>query len=1338
MKIQTKVFTIIFTIILITGVTAIIIIAIVSRSMLETEVYNHLEDVAVSKVQNIKTLLNQEIKLVKSFATDQSIIQTITTKNITPAMERIKTLIKIYDDISQITILDKNGDILVSNNTNITMDSKIFAQAKEDIYIGDIHYSKITDTNIFSIASPILINNIFSGIVSINLKVTSGLYKITTEKTGLGKTGEIYLINQDGYMITPSRFLDYTFLKMQIMSSKNWLNLVNDHAIDIYKNYQGKMVIGTHRKIGNWYLLAEISTEEAFIPVDDLVQKMVFLLTLLLTLSGIMAVLIASSIIDPIIQLKRKIEEIEKGNWNYKIVINTKDEIGQLSIVFNRMITKIKNTQDQLQIHHNELEAQVADRTIELRKKINEIEQQKLGIQTLVCDLQTNQQRYENLVNSIDGIVWEADSTTFQFTFVSKQAEHLIGYSRENWLQPNFWMEHIHSDERNGILEHRAKAVLHIKNNISEYRLLAKNNLNIWVKDLVNVEVQNNQVIKLYGVMFDITENKRLEIALKNLSNKLEIRVKERTQELYKTNEQLQAEIIERKQIEEELTLYHDHLEELVKERTIKLNQINSQLQAEITERQQIQEALQDSDEKNRLLLNSAPEAIYGLDLQGKCTFCNPACVKLLGYANAGDLINKNMHNLIHHTNADGSHHPMTKCNIYESFIKGEGTHISDEILWRSDNTNFPAEYWSYPIFKNGKTIGSVVTFIDITERKQAEKQLQHSEARFRKMFEEGPIGMVISDPNLNITKANAAFCKMLGYTETELLQINIKDISHPDDMSTNLELIHKSNNREIQFYQMEKRYLRKDRRAICCNLAVSFFRNNVGKMDYFLTKIEDITKRKKTETALKKARDAADAANQAKSEFLANMSHEIRTPMNAVIGFSDILAAKITDKKQKSYLNSIQTAGKGLLNLINDILDLSKIEAGRLDIQYEPVDLLIIFAELQQIFTLKIAEKNLEFIINIDVELPTKLMLDEIRLRQVLLNLIGNAIKFTDSGYIKLSAKLNMTHQQLDLIITVEDSGVGIPADQQTIIFESFKQQDGQSTRKYGGTGLGLSISKGLVEMMNGKISVNSTFGKGSNFNVTLQKVKIAITTKSILENASFQQYTFENAKVLVVDDIESNRNLIKEYLSQVNLTVIEAKNGQEALLLVEQQRPDLILMDLRMPIMNGYDATTYLKSNLRTAKIPIIALTASVTMEEKVKSHHFDGFLPKPVNISDLLNKLFYYLKYNKNAELNIPALENEIPTTITIELKNSLLNEIIPFLTEINTAMEMDMISECAKNLIVLGKKHNISIFVRHGEQLLESAKTFNIADIQKVLKELSIIIESLIRDKDAGHD
>jgi len=252
-------------------------------------------------------------------------------------------------------------------------------------------------------------------------------------------------------------------------------------------------------------------------------------------------------------------------------------------------------------------------------------------------------------------------------------------------------------------------------------------------------------------------------------------------------------------------------------------------------------------------------------------------------------------------------------------------------------------------------------------------------------------------------------------------------------------------------------------------------------------------------EKALKQAKEVAEAANRAKSEFLANMSHEIRTPLNAIIGFSELLSSLITEKKHKSYLSSIQIAGKTLLTLINDILDLSKIEAERLSIQSEPINPILILTELEQIFAVKIAEKRLEFIVDIDKDLPPTLVLDQTRLRQVLFNLLGNAIKFTEQGYIKLSAHKKRSQEndsrKVDLIIAVADTGIGIPEDQQDIIFESFQQQDGQSTRKYGGTGLGLAITKRLVEMMNGQISVRSQEDQGSEFEITLRDVEVPTT---------------------------------------------------------------------------------------------------------------------------------------------------------------------------------------------------------------------------------------------------
>lgn len=240
----------------------------------------------------------------------------------------------------------------------------------------------------------------------------------------------------------------------------------------------------------------------------------------------------------------------------------------------------------------------------------------------------------------------------------------------------------------------------------------------------------------------------------------------------------------------------------------------------------------------------------------------------------------------------------------------------------------------------------------------------------------------------------------------------------------------------------------------------------------------------------------AAEAANSAKSEFLANMSHEIRTPMNAILGLAELLDSLISDKKQKNYLETIKSSGKNLLTIINDILDLSKIEAGKMEIHYEPVNPYPLFHEIKDIFSLSISRKGLEFVMNIAPDIPESLLLDDIRLRQILFNLVGNAVKFTERGQIKLSAR-KVQHQNgpgtIDLLIAVEDTGIGIDPESHDKIFEAFRQQDGQSTKKYGGTGLGLTISRRLAEMMGGTISVQSRVNEGSTFEITLRGVLIA-----------------------------------------------------------------------------------------------------------------------------------------------------------------------------------------------------------------------------------------------------
>jgi len=388
-----------------------------------------------------------------------------------------------------------------------------------------------------------------------------------------------------------------------------------------------------------------------------------------------------------------------------------------------------------------------------------------------------------------------------------------------------------------------------------------------------------------------------------------------------------------------------------------------------------------------------------------------------------------------------------------------------------------------------------------------------------------------------------------------------------------------------------------------------------------------EIERREKLEKELKSKRYAAEDASQAKTEFISTISHEIRTPLNVVIGYSDLLSMSELNDKQKKYINSIRAGGESLLNIINDVLDLAKIEAGKLEIENKVFNLNSLIEEVSLMFQKQISDKGLSFELIIDKQLPVYIVLDEHRLKQILMNLISNAIKFTDQGSIVIRVcVLNILQDTIDLRFEIQDSGLGISEEFHQKIFDLFSQQDGQDTRRYGGTGLGLSICQKLSTMLNGEIKLNSVLNEGSLFSLNLYNVETVKQFESIVRKQAIdvsEQILFET-KILIVDDISANRKLLCEFLNEDLIEIIEAANGIEAIEMAHKHKPDLILMDIKMPEMDGVEATKRIKADARLKDIPIIAVTASSIKGSDVEQRKalFDDYLTKPVQLKVLLD--------------------------------------------------------------------------------------------------------------------
>ncbi len=496
-----------------------------------------------------------------------------------------------------------------------------------------------------------------------------------------------------------------------------------------------------------------------------------------------------------------------------------------------------------------------------------------------------------------------------------------------------------------------------------------------------------------------------------------------------------------------------------------------------------------ESTELERLLLESAGEAIYGIDMAGNCTFCNPACLRLLGYNDPVQLHGKNLHALIHHSRPDGSSYPNHECRIYFAFRQGEGSHSDDEVFWRADGSSFPVEYWSYPIRQRNVLIGAVVAFVDITERKRAEYALRETAEMFRQLADNiREIIFVMTPDPPRMAFIGSAYEEVTGRSRQELYERFDAwvDLVHPEDRDYAQTVLEQSMRGVAT--AMEYRLHRPDGSVRWIHARSFPVEDSRGELCRIVGIAEDITDRKKMLEEAELARGAAESANRAKSEFLANMSHELRTPMNGVIGMTDLLLGTDLTEEQAEYVQMARTSADSLLSIISGILDYSQMETGKLQLDHLAFDLPTFLEEATKEFAIKARGKGLKLVLKVHPSVPKHVVGDHIRLRQILGNVVDNAVKFTEQGEILVEVRKGKESNNSAIFhFIVRDTGIGIPPEKQRLIFDAFFQADSSATRRFGGTGLGLTVSKRLVDMMDGQIWVESKVGRGSTFHFTV-----------------------------------------------------------------------------------------------------------------------------------------------------------------------------------------------------------------------------------------------------------
>lgn len=516
------------------------------------------------------------------------------------------------------------------------------------------------------------------------------------------------------------------------------------------------------------------------------------------------------------------------------------------------------------------------------------------------------------------------------------------------------------------------------------------------------------------------------------------------------------------------------------------------------------------------------------------------------------------------------------------------------------------------------------------TQKRHAESALRENERLLDIVFNATHVGICLTNAEGLFVRVNQAFSDILGWSKEEMLHHHFTLLFKEEYHQQARELHRMFMLQPLGVVPDEWVLKRKDGQKITLSVSNSLYQDDRGQR-FVVSVLSDISEKKKTEEELLEAKRAAELAAKAKTEFLSNMSHEIRTPMNAVIGLTELLLQEPQNERNLEYLRSIKYSADNLLVIINDILDFSKIESGKITLEHIDFDFYKVADEMLKTISHKANEKGVALRKNISPSVPRILKGDPYRLNQILLNLAGNAIKFTSDGYVEL--KVELLPEQVPgknrLRMSVIDTGIGIPEKKLTTIFESFTQAYTDTTRLFGGTGLGLAITRNLVHLQGGEIHVSSETGKGSVFSVELDFETGHLSEQELSNELPMTKRSLQGVRVLVVEDNKMNQFVAKQILQRWDIRVTLADNGEKGIEALEEAEFDLVFMDLQMPVMGGFEATELIRSGQRATNqrnIPIVALTADAFLEtrQRVTKYGMNDFVTKPFDHDELFLKI------------------------------------------------------------------------------------------------------------------